>query len=128
MKYVKLSHEVTHATYDEATGKWHLRVRRANPETGVSEEIEDVADVVLTAFGALSRWRMPDIPGINDFKGVLYHSAGFDPEDKTWQEVAEAWKDKKVGVIGVVSPFATLRVATGRRPGRPVLMTAHAGF
>ena len=24
--------------------------------------------------------------------------------EKTWQEVAEAWKDKKVGVIGVVSP------------------------
>ena len=103
MRYVKLSHEVTHATYDEKTGKWHLRIRRANPETGIVGEIEDVTDILLTAFGALSRWQMPDIPGIKDYKGVLHHSAGFDPEDKTWQEVVDGWKDKRVGIIGVVS-------------------------
>ncbi len=103
MRYVKLSHEVTHATYNEQTGKWHLRVRRANPETGVLEEIEDVTDILVTAFGALSRWQMPDIPGIKDYKGVLHHSAGFDPADKTWQEVVDGWKDKRVGIIGVVS-------------------------
>lgn len=109
LKYVKLSHEVTHATYNETTGKWHILVRRANPETGALEQIEDVADVVVTAFGALSRWQMPDIPGIDKYKGVLHHSAGFDPADKTWQEVVEPWKDKKVGVIGVVSVLRRCR-------------------
>lgn len=103
MRYVKLSHEVTHATYDEKTGKWHLRIRRPNPETGAVEEIEDVTDILVTAFGALSRWQMPDIPGIKEYKGILHHSAGFDPEDKTWQEVVDGWKDKRVGIIGVVS-------------------------
>ncbi|KAI0644817.1 FAD/NAD-P-binding domain-containing protein [Trametes meyenii] len=102
-RYIKVNHEVVHAQYDEHAGKWHVRVRRPNSETGVIEEIEDNADVLVTAIGALSRWKWPDIPGLQDFKGELHHSAGFDPDDKTWQEVAEAWKDKKVGVIGVGS-------------------------
>ncbi|TFK83063.1 FAD/NAD-P-binding domain-containing protein [Polyporus arcularius HHB13444] len=103
MRYIKLRHEMVQAKYDEPSGKWHLRIRRPNPETGEIEEIEDVADVLVTAFGSLTRWRLPDIEGINDYKGELHHSAGFDPLDKTWQEVADGWSDKKVGVIGVGS-------------------------
>ncbi|EIW53862.1 FAD/NAD-P-binding domain-containing protein [Trametes versicolor FP-101664 SS1] len=103
MRYIKLQHEVIHAQYDESAGKWHVRVRRPNPETGVPEEIEDSADVLLTALGSLSRWKWPDIDGLQDFKGELHHSAGFDPNDKTWQEVAKAWEGKNVGVIGLGS-------------------------
>ncbi|KAI0364846.1 FAD/NAD-P-binding domain-containing protein [Pilatotrama ljubarskyi] len=103
MRYIKLQHEVVHAQYDEPAGKWRLRVRRPNPDSGVLEEIEDSADVLVTAIGSLSRWRWPNIEGLHDFKGELHHSAGFDPNENTWQEVAEAWKDKKVGVIGVGS-------------------------
>ena len=103
MRYIHLQHEVTHAQYDESTGKWHVRIRHPNPETGVLEEFEDTADVLVTAIGSLSRWKWPDIEGLQSFKGELHHSAGFDPDDKTWQEVAERWKDKRVGVIGVVS-------------------------
>ena len=108
MRYIKLSHEVVHARYDGPSGKWHVRIRRQKADAqGETEEIEDTADVLLTAFGALSRWKMPDIPGLADFKGKLHHSAGFDPEDKTWQEVAEQWRDKQVGVVGVVWTFSS---------------------
>ncbi|KAI0628458.1 FAD/NAD-P-binding domain-containing protein [Trametes polyzona] len=104
MRYINLQHEVVHAQYDAPAGKWRVRVRRPNHSgTGEPEEFEDSADVVMTAFGSLSRWKWPDIEGLHDFKGELHHSAGFDPSDKTWQEVAEAWADKKVGVIGVGS-------------------------
>ncbi|KAI0635260.1 hypothetical protein C8Q77DRAFT_1054047 [Trametes polyzona] len=103
MRYIRLQHEVVHAEYDEPTGKWHVRVRRPNPETGALEEIEDTGNVLLAAFGLLSRWKWPDISGLHDFKGELLHSAGFEPGPKTWQEVAEAWKDKRVGVIGLGS-------------------------
>ena len=95
------------AQYDEPTGKWHVRIRRPRdggaPEE--SEEFEDVADVLVTAFGCITRWKMPEIEGIDNFKGELHHTAGFDPEEKTWTEAAEngKWKDKRVGVIGVVS-------------------------
>lgn len=103
-KYIKLRHEVVHARYDEPTGKWHIRIRR--PRSGNSdelEEFEDVADMLVTAFGAISRWKMPDFEGMETFKGELHHTAGWNPEEKTWVEAAENWKDKRVGVIGVVS-------------------------
>ncbi|KAH9893936.1 FAD/NAD-P-binding domain-containing protein [Cubamyces lactineus] len=103
MRYIKLQHEVVHAQYDAASALWHVRIRRPNPETGVSEEIEDSAQVLVTAIGSLSRWKWPDIEGLHDFKGELHHSAGFDPYPKTWQEIAEPWANKKVGVIGVGS-------------------------
>ena len=95
-------HEVLRAQYDEPAGKWRLRVRRPSPDgSGAAEEFDDSADVLVTAVGSLSRWKWPDIDGLHDFKGELYHSAGFDAEGQsTWQE---AWKDKKVGIIGVVS-------------------------
>ncbi|KAI0761051.1 FAD/NAD-P-binding domain-containing protein [Trametes elegans] len=103
MRYIKLRHEVLQAKYNSAAGKWHVRVRRPNPVTGAPEEVDDVADVLLSATGGLSRWKWPDIAGLHDFKGELHHSAGFDPQDKTWQSFVEGWADKKVGVVGVGS-------------------------
>ncbi|KAI0644768.1 FAD/NAD-P-binding domain-containing protein [Trametes meyenii] len=103
MRYIRLQHEVVHAQYDASAGKWRVRVRRPHPETGAPEEIEDNADVLLAAIGVLSRWKWPDISGLHDFKGELLHSAGFECQPKTWQEVAEEWKDKTVAVIGVGS-------------------------
>ena len=105
MRYIKLKHEVVRARYDAPTGKWHIRIRRPiedAPEAEEYEEFDDVADVLVTAFGAISRWKMPDIEGMETFKGELHHTAGFNPEEKTWIEASEKWKDKRVGVIGVV--------------------------
>ncbi|KAI0763006.1 FAD/NAD(P)-binding domain-containing protein [Fomes fomentarius] len=102
-KYIKLRHEVVHARYDEPTGKWHIRIRRPRENSDELEEFEDVADMLVTAFGAISRWKMPDFEGAETFKGELHHTAGWNPEEKTWVEAAEKWKDKRVGVIGVGS-------------------------
>ncbi|KAI0761050.1 hypothetical protein BD413DRAFT_617293 [Trametes elegans] len=104
MRYIKLNHEVVHAQYDESSGKWQVRVRIPSadaPET--FEEVEDSCDILMTAFGAITRWKLPDIEGLRDFKGELHHSAGFDPKDKKWEDVVETWKGKKVGVIGAGS-------------------------
>ncbi|TBU26545.1 FAD/NAD(P)-binding domain-containing protein [Dichomitus squalens] len=100
MRYIRLNHEVVRAQYDEPTGKWHVRVRRTDQATGAQEEIKDVGDVLITAFGAITRWNMPDIPGLADFKGELHHTAGYTPSGKTWEDDLERWKDKRVGVIG----------------------------
>lgn len=102
MRYIKLNHEVVNARYDEATGKWHVRVCRMN-DAGQTEEFEDVADVLLTAIGALARWNMPDIPGIEDYKGELHHTGGYKPEGATWEADLPRWKDKRAAVIGCVS-------------------------
>ncbi|KAI0763010.1 FAD/NAD(P)-binding domain-containing protein [Fomes fomentarius] len=107
MRYIKLKHEVVHAQYEETTGKWHVRIRRskvdADNDSDESEEFEDTADILVTAFGAITRWTMPEFEGIHEFKGDLHHTAGFNPQEKTWIEAAEKWKDKRVGVIGVGS-------------------------
>ena len=108
MRYIKLQHEVVHARYAEDTGKWHVRIRCPAPDG--FEEFEDVADVLLTAVGALTRWRLPDIPGIDAFKGELHHTAGFNPDTPTWAEEAAKWGNKRVGVVGSVrlpSPAAS---------------------
>ena len=104
MRYIRLQHEVVHARYDEQAGKWHVRIRRPKPggSEGETEEFEDVGHVLLTAFGAISRWDWPDIAGLKDFEGELYHTASFNPQEKTWVEAAEKWGDKRVAVIGVV--------------------------
>ncbi|KAM5543782.1 hypothetical protein V8D89_002399 [Ganoderma adspersum] len=99
MRYIKLKHEMVGAQYDEAAGKWHVRVRRTT-EDGQTEEFDDVADVLFTAIGALARWKLPDIPGIADYKGEVHHTAGYKPEGKTWEDDVKAWKDKRVAVIG----------------------------
>lgn len=45
--------------------------------------IEDEADVLITGTGLLNEWKWPNIPGIQDFKGELLHTANwndsFDP-------------------------------------------------
>ncbi|KAI0704079.1 FAD/NAD-P-binding domain-containing protein [Earliella scabrosa] len=114
MRYIKLQHEVTGAQYDERTSKWTVRVRRTDPESGACDEFEDVVDVLVPAIGVLSRWDWPEIEGLKNFQGELHHTAGFDPQEKTWQDVAEAWKDKKVGVIGVGS--SALQVVPALQP------------
>ena len=104
MQHIKLNHEVVRAQYDAPRGQWRVRVRVlcADAEAGESE-IDDVADVLVTAVGPISRWTLPDIAGIDAFKGELHHSAGYVPKGKTWHEDAEAWGDKCVGVVGSVS-------------------------
>lgn len=114
MSYIKLSHEVVRAQFDAPAGKWHLRIRRplSSPSDSSDsgepeyEEIEDTADVLVTAFGPLGRWRMPDIEGIKEFGGELHHTAGYKPpegEGKTWKDDLGRWRDKRVGVVGSVS-------------------------
>ena len=113
MRYIKLRHELIHARYDEAEGKWHLRIRRPVPgmEHGKGDEtqyevIEDTADFVHAGTGTLSRWNWPDIEGLKDFRGTLLHPAEWDSgELPTRQESIKSWTDKRIGIIGVVRAF-----------------------
>ncbi|KAF9566936.1 FAD/NAD(P)-binding domain-containing protein [Agrocybe pediades] len=107
--YIKLQHRVKCARYNEDTGKWTLTIQR--PRNGSRstaiwrtenlpaeewEEIHDTADVLFTAVGSLSRWKWPDIPGLESFSGKVVHSA-------QWSLTDDDLVDKRVGVIGVGS-------------------------
>lgn len=73
-KYMKLGHEAREARWDEENRKWRVKLQVV--DTG--EVIEDTADVLMAGIGALNDWKWPDIPGLQDFKGELMHSATWD--------------------------------------------------
>ena len=61
--------DVERAVFDDAAGVWRL-------ELAGGEEIE--ADVVITACGQLCRPAIPEVAGLDRFKGVMFHSAHWD--------------------------------------------------
>ncbi|KAI1289066.1 4-hydroxyacetophenone monooxygenase [Xylaria venustula] len=83
---LKLSHKVEEARWDGA--KWLVTVRNLATETVFVEE----ADYVLTAIGRFNAWRLPNYPGLNDFRGLLRHASHYEP---TFDP-----KGKRVAVIG----------------------------
>ncbi|KZT22659.1 FAD/NAD-binding domain-containing protein [Neolentinus lepideus HHB14362 ss-1] len=103
-KYIKLEHELVGAYWEDAEGKWRLRIKRpspnSTPENRQLEEFEDRADVLFTGLGLLARWNWPDIKGLKNFKGRILHSAQWDVTDGHWEEGVKDWRDYKVGVIG----------------------------
>jgi len=104
--HIKLQHELLRAQWDGATGQWRLRVRRTTAI--LHDELDDVADVLLVCTGALNRWSWPTIKGLHDFQGTLLHSA----QRTGWAEArVNEWKDKTVGVIGVVCSSRSSRRA-----------------
>jgi len=82
-KHIRFGTEVTTATYDEPSGRWQL-------DTADGQRI--TADVFVPATGQLSRPKLPDLPGIEDFAGPSFHSA-------TWDHSVDV-KGKRVAVIG----------------------------
>lgn len=127
MRYIKLRHELIHARYNEAEGKWHLKIRRPVPGTESGSEaeikyeiIDDTADFVHAGIGTLSRWSWPKIDGLRDFRGTLVHSASWEFLNesgqglKEWEESVKDWGDKRVGIIGVGS--SALQIVPALRP------------
>jgi 4-hydroxyacetophenone monooxygenase len=84
---IRFGTEVLSASYREATQTWEVTARSADGSTSVLE-----ASVLITAVGAFSRPRLPDIPGLDRFQGPCVHTA-------RWPEELEL-AGKRVAVIG----------------------------
>jgi cation diffusion facilitator CzcD-associated flavoprotein CzcO len=95
---IHTQHELTHARWDDAAGKWTIRVRREIVPNAQHEEFEETCDILVLCVGSLNRWRWPDIPGLNDFQGKIVHTADYTLTD-------EDVRGKNVGVIGNVGLF-----------------------
>ena len=81
---IRYGHEVVRAEF--SGNQWHLQTSKGD---------QGAFDVVLTATGLLHHPVMPDIPGLEDFRGAAFHTARWD-HDVTL-------KGKRVGVIGTGS-------------------------
>ncbi|MBC3192979.1 NAD(P)/FAD-dependent oxidoreductase [Pseudonocardia sp. C8] len=93
LEHIRFRTEVTAAVWDDEARNWRVTVRPAAEGDGpaddphAGEEIR--ADVVISAVGQLNRPARPDIPGLADFPGPVFHSARWDHEvDLTGKRVA----------------------------------------
>jgi 4-hydroxyacetophenone monooxygenase len=71
--HIRFETECTGATFDDATGRWQVSVRGRDGTTDVLD-----ARAVISAVGSLNIPLIPDIPGMADFAGPLFHSARWD--------------------------------------------------
>ncbi|MEV7278053.1 NAD(P)/FAD-dependent oxidoreductase [Streptomyces sp. NPDC093111] len=77
--HLRLGHEVMRMAWDEDELRWEIETSRGTFS----------ADVVVSATGPLSDPKVPDIPGLADFTGKVFHSARWDHDyDLTGKRVA----------------------------------------
>jgi 4-hydroxyacetophenone monooxygenase len=80
--HIRFETTVVETRFDETQGLWRTKVR---DKDGREEEI--VSNAVVSAVGQLNQPKLPDIAGIDRFKGTWFHSARwdktFDPAGKT---------------------------------------------
>jgi cyclohexanone monooxygenase len=78
---IQLNTRVDHAAFDEGANLWSVTTSDGNTVS---------AKYVVLATGCLSNARMPDIKGLSDFKGKVYHTGHWPHEriDFTGQRVA----------------------------------------
>ena len=67
--HIRFNADVERATFDEGRGRWRLEVANG-------EDVE--AEVLITACGQLPGRRSPPCPGLDRFKGPMFHSAHWD--------------------------------------------------
>src|SRR5437899_7719789 len=83
---VGTSADMVASEYDEAEGRWTLRVR--TPE---GERVVRPRDVILATGAAAERY-LPDLPGKDTFRGTAYHSSQHGS--------GHDWAGKKAVVVG----------------------------
>ncbi|KAH7130177.1 hypothetical protein B0J11DRAFT_245863 [Dendryphion nanum] len=87
-RYVKFGHRVDDASWDDVDSQWRLSVQDLKTNTSLIEKF----DFVILAIGRFNAWKLPDYPGIDDYKGHLRHTSNW---DHTYDPT-----DKRVAVIG----------------------------
>ncbi len=86
-EHFRLNTEVVSARYDSETHTWLVETRDAEGRRELHR-----AGSVISAVGQLNRPRLPDIPGLDDFRGQWCHSAAWDP--------ALDYRGQRVAVVG----------------------------
>jgi len=89
---IECEQEIVACEFSE--GKWNIRTDKG---------LEDQADIVIAATGVLHHPNYPDIEGLEDFEGHLFHSA-------RWDESVDL-EGKRVGIIGTGSTAVQITAA-----------------
>jgi len=81
---IQFNTRITSAHFHETTRSWLLEDENGNRYT---------SRFLITAIGILNQPTLPNIPGVNDFKGAAFHTA-------RWPHGPVALEGKRVAVIG----------------------------
>ena len=65
--------ELLESQWNAEEGKWHLKIKR---QDGSMEDL--VANAVISASGLFATPNLPDIAGIEDYQGAIFHTAQWD--------------------------------------------------
>ncbi|KAF5534683.1 monooxygenase [Fusarium mexicanum] len=84
---VTFQSKVTDATWNEAAGKWNLKIFQDDEENE-----DESSSTKISRTDGFSNWHWPDIPGLQDFKGEIVHTADWNPSINV--------EGKKVAIIG----------------------------
>ena len=83
-KDIQFNSKIKSAIYNDASGRWLVETEDGTQVDG---------QFLITAVGPLSAPTMPNIPGIEDFKGDSWHTA-------EWPHEPISFEGKRIGVIG----------------------------
>jgi len=105
---IRFNTEVMSAVYDDATTTWAVEVRNAD---GTTETL--AAKAVISAVGSLNQPMIPELPGMSDFQGPMFHSArwpdGLDIHGKRFALIGAGASGFQIGPT-IAPEVATLTV------------------
>jgi cation diffusion facilitator CzcD-associated flavoprotein CzcO len=82
--HLRLSTTVRRARWDDDAAVWHVTVANAD---GTEETLD--AEIVVSAIGMFGAPVQPDVPGLDRFRGTMFHSAQWaDDHDLTGESAA----------------------------------------
>lgn len=90
-KHYRFNTKVSSAHFQDDTGLWQVTLNDNDVVT---------CRFLISATGPLSATLMPDIPGIDTFRGESFHSSRW-PTDESGNPIKTDFTGKRVGVIGV---------------------------
>eukprot|EP00877_Chromochloris_zofingiensis_P012408 jgi/Chrzof1/7420/Cz02g23020.t1 len=117
--HIQLNAAIVEARFDETSGIWHLSTHDGR---------KFQARVVIVAKGALTKPKVPALPGIDTFQGTILHSARWDPSiDLSGKRVAVVGTGaSSVQMIPAIQPLVKQLVVFQRsapwvfpRPNKP---------
>ncbi len=109
---IQLKTRVTRAAYDAASNRWTV---------GTDKGDVVKARFLISAGGCLSAARLPDLPGLADFKGKTFHTGA-------WPHEAVDFTGQRVGVIGTGSSGIQSIPAIAAQAAQVVVFQRTANF
>ncbi|EAA65042.1 hypothetical protein AN1877.2 [Aspergillus nidulans FGSC A4] len=92
-KYIRFNSEVTEARWSDEEKKWKVSTKvSGDKDNQFTRSYVLSTDFLISAVGQLNFPREPDIPGLNDFRGKMMHSARWD-----W---TYNYENKRIAIIG----------------------------